>query len=203
PDCATVKAEVRRRSTNTALVSGEITTTIPARDGLDRPAAIVVPLASAGTPWVLEDGDQLELILRVQNQCHDGPRRISIFYDAQSLASQLVFAEDGSDNSAFVDNCPVTTNPEQLDRDGDGLGDACDDCALVPNPLQRDADGDGVGDVCDNCDEPNADQLDADRDGIGDICETIPPNCPSTCDASDLACQQSPLAALQEVGCLI
>ena len=99
-----------------------------------------------------------------------------------------------------VDNCPMTSNADQLDTDGDMIGDVCDDdddndgvldvndnCPLTPNPDQADLDGDGIGDVCedpndldgdgivnleDNCAQvPNENQKDNDGDGIGDACD--------------------------------
>lgn len=90
-----------------------------------------------------------------------------------------------------VDNCVDLPNPDQSDRDGDGIGDWCeipldddadsvedlaDNCPQTPNPRQADADRDGVGDACDNCPAMPNDQLDADRDGWGDACD----NCSST-----------------------
>lgn len=48
------------------------------------------------------------------------------------------------------DNCPKNPNPDQRDRDRDGLGDVCDNCPLVANSNQFDSDNDLIGDACDS-----------------------------------------------------
>ncbi|MCP3980310.1 MAG: hypothetical protein GY716_13480 [bacterium] len=92
---------------------------------------------------------------------------------------------DGDGACGDVDNCAGLFNPQQLDHDADGMGNACDldddgdaigdaldNCATTNNPGQEDADSDGVGDACDNCPAlQNADQLDLDADGVGDLCD--------------------------------
>src|SRR5204862_984071 len=129
-----------------------------------------------------------------------------LIYDALSQASRLVFPDDATSRPAFVDNCPVQSNPEQTDTDGDGMGDACDNCRDVANRDQADADHDGVGDACDNCSRPNPDQLDADLDGIGDACETpaLAGIC-GACRCGDVVCADdhtcSDLTCLPGVGC--
>jgi hypothetical protein len=107
-------------------------------------------------------------------------------------------------NPAFRHRCNVngdnvTTQEEidlgnQVDDDGDGVGNACDLCPEVSskdnqdldrdglaNPCDPDNDGDGICDAdqadwncegSDNCDMvPNPNQEDGDGDGIGDLCD--------------------------------
>ncbi|XP_075980921.1 thrombospondin [Anticarsia gemmatalis] len=98
---------------------------------------------------------------------------------------------DGDDIPNLPDNCPLTPNPDQLDRDedrSDKRGDACDNCPRKYNPGQEDTDGDGFGDACDpdidndhiindrdNCPRHyNPGQEDLDNDGIGDACDNCP-----------------------------
>ncbi|GIR41702.1 MAG: hypothetical protein CM15mP51_24820 [Porticoccaceae bacterium] len=51
---------------------------------------------------------------------------------------------------------------DQLNTDGDALGNVCDD----------DDDGDGQLDTLDNCPlTPNSDQLNTDGDALGNVCD--------------------------------
>jgi hypothetical protein len=112
--------------------------------------------------------------------------------DAAGLGSCNDGLDNGPDGNTDIDdpdctlrerdNCQDDDNPDQADRDNDGLGDACD--------LDSDNDGildDGdksgvigdtpcVGGETEDCDDncwliKNAGQEDLDTDGIGNVCE--------------------------------
>ena len=60
------------------------------------------------------------------------------------------FDADGDGLPGERDNCPNIDNPQQLDTDGDGVGNACDVCIELPDDI-ADEDGDGIGDDCNDC----------------------------------------------------
>jgi len=105
-----------------------------------------------------------------------GPIGPAFFATRAFEAANLDGDGDGVWNA--IDNCVLVPNPDQLDTDGDGDGDACDadddgdgfldlvdNCPLIANPDQANFDGDGQGDVCDP---------DDDNDGIDDVVDNCP-----------------------------
>jgi hypothetical protein len=69
---------------------------------------------------------------------------------------------DGDGISDANDNCPINANVNQLNTDGDTLGNICDD----------DDDGDGVNDTSDAFPLDAAETLDTDLDGTGNNADT-------------------------------
>ena len=109
------------------------------------------------------------------------------------LSETLGPDSDGDGDLDGNDNCALVGNPDQRDRDGDSVGDACDPCVEGPQ-LGVDDDRDGVDDACDPCltgsnlDEDGDtyldgcdacpgrvdDQVDDDSDGVGNACDFAP-----------------------------
>lgn len=139
-----------------ALTDGAATRTRGPWDGspaLDRVPAIACDPATALDDRPVGGIDQLGVTRG--DPCTVGAVEQSIGLDPDG-------DEDGDGASNAVDNCLALPNPDQLDTDGDGEGDACD----------TDDDGDGVADEADNCVlVVNPDQSDVDGDGIGDACD--------------------------------
>jgi hypothetical protein len=173
-DCAEVRIQLARETpTGTyQMAEGTVTTSLyPTRQGgLGNPAVVPVPITGPEDGRTLAVGDTLRLTVSVTNVCEDQERRgVTLRYDSRSLDSRIHFENvsvpdeggaadpDGDGVPNLCDNCPNTSNPDQVDTNRDGIGDACTPCTPSgPTPPQCACLGDGCddGDQCtlDSCD---------------------------------------------------
>ena len=87
-------------------------------------------------------------ITTTANQCVENPSSYICVGDVD---------EDGIIDGQ--DNCPTTSNADQLDIDNDGIGNACDECPNDVDDMCDDLDKDKILDINDNCvNVPNFDQ---------------------------------------------
>jgi hypothetical protein len=112
---------------------------------------------------VPNDCDIRDVVVLARDAAALAPGAAQVCASAESCASD----PDGDYVCGSVDNCPTVANANQVDTDGDGLGDACDTC---PTDVANDPDADGVCDPSIPPRSANPAQTNTDGDA-GDDCD--------------------------------
>ncbi len=114
--------------------------------------------------------------LRVSLDSNSGSE--AMFMDNIIFSANAILDSDGDGIPDAQDNC-ILPNPDQLDCNGNSIGDVCDladgvsfDCNLnsIPDECEADCNTNGIPDECDIA---NGTSIDADGNGIPDECEVV------------------------------
>ncbi|MEO0602972.1 MAG: Ig-like domain-containing protein, partial [Myxococcota bacterium] len=97
------------------------------------------------------DGDEIDdqyLIDDLTISCDSDGDLLDDCFESTLPGFNLLSADADMDNLLDGDELALGTDPNNADTDFDGTPDDIDNCPLAPNPDQLDDDGDGIGNAC-------------------------------------------------------